>query len=1099
MFPAVAADLQVSRLRGVGTAIFCAFFVSGACGLIHEVVWTRLLRVVMGNTTFSITTVLCAFMGGLALGSYLAGRLIDHRNDPLRVFALLEGIIGIYCLLLPWLIGGVQPLYSFLYQHTQATFYVFSLIRFLFSGLILLVPATFMGATLPVLTRFFTTSPDRLGWSVGTLYAVNTFGAVLGASASGFLLIPALGVTRTIYLASLFNLLVAAAAYLLHKRTPTWEPGGIAATAKEQQQKPVKRGRRRRPADKAKTEDRIRYRRRVLLALLVGYGFSGFAALVYEIAWTRALSLLIGSTVYAFSAMLTAFVLGLAAGSAACARFADRLRDPLRAVAAIQVGIALSALVVVPVIGKLPLFVTSLISGLLDSFWQLQLAEFLLVLGVMLVPTTLMGAAFPLVNRIYNQDSILVGRSVGEVYAANTLGTILGSFTGGFLLIPWLGIQKTIFVAVSINTLVGVSFLLICASLTPRKRWIPAVAAAAVAAGCIAAIPDWDPSLMSFGPYHEASRISKTTAQSRSALAELAAKSKVLYHKEGLTTTVTVKEVVEGVRALYINGKPDASSLSDLPSQEMVAHIPLLMHPDPKNALVVGLASGISLGSAGRYPLEELDCLEISPAMIEACRYFDDFNYRILDDPRVNIVINDARNHLALTAKQYDVIISQPSNPYIAGVADLFTREFFELSRQRLSPDGVMCTWVQAYNIGLETFRSIVRTFQEVFPNMSLWRTGKADCLLVGSKKDLAVDYATLARRLRAEAVAVDLRRIEIGTVPEFLAQLVMGPEGVRRFAGDARIHTDDNALVEFAAPRALTRKSYDWNLVGAIEQNREVDLSFLKPSGGGSASNEHLREVKEQAGLFIQARGHVFRAHIFMNEGRQQEALAEIREASRLNPADPMLKQFNDGDRRRAYYLAKQGKTAEAIKVYRQMIDRVPGDEKAHYNLATVYKRKGDLENALYYYRGAARLQPDYIHALYNVGELSVLLGLTKEGVSSYRRALEVNPDFLPALTNLARVLATYPDPSVRDPDEAVRLAEKAAKIADEKVVFVLDTLSLAYAAAGRMSDAERSLQRAIKLAESQGKQKLAQQMRRRLQQYEQELSSKRNPPEQQ
>jgi tetratricopeptide (TPR) repeat protein len=211
------------------------------------------------------------------------------------------------------------------------------------------------------------------------------------------------------------------------------------------------------------------------------------------------------------------------------------------------------------------------------------------------------------------------------------------------------------------------------------------------------------------------------------------------------------------------------------------------------------------------------------------------------------------------------------------------------------------------------------------------------------------------------------------------------------------------------------------------------------------------------------------------------------------------MLKQFNDGDRRKAYYLAKQGKTAEAIKVYRQMIDRVPGDEKAHYNLATVYKRKGDLKNALYYYKGAARLKPDYIHALYNVGELSVLLGLTKEGVSSYRRALEVNPDFLPALTNLARVLATYPDPSVRDPDEAVRLAEKAAKIADEKVGFVLDTLSLAYAAAGRMSDAERSLQRAIELAESQGKQKLAQQMRRRLQQYEQELSSKRNPPEQQ
>ena len=197
---------------------------------------------------------------------------------------------------------------------------------------------------------------------------------------------------------------------------------------------------------------------------------------------------------------------------------------------------------------------------------------------------------------------------------------------------------------------------------------------------------------------------------------------------------MTVKQHPGGSLSLYINGKPDASSHGDLPSQELVAHIPLLLHPDPKSALVVGLASGITLGSAGRHPLERLDCVEIAPAMVEASRYFDEYNYRILEDPRVNLIIADGRNHLALTDKKYDVIISEPSNPYIAGVADLFTREYFQLCSDRLTDRGVVGAWMQAYLIDKESFRSIVRTFQSVFPEMTLWKTTKGDCIMVGSK-----------------------------------------------------------------------------------------------------------------------------------------------------------------------------------------------------------------------------------------------------------------------------------------------------------------------------------------------------------------------------
>jgi spermidine synthase len=1071
--------VPVASLQAVGTGVLCAFFVSGACGLIHEVAWTRLLRLVMGNTTFSITTVLCAFMGGLALGSYLGGRIIDRRDDPLRVFAFLEGTIALYCFVLPWLIDGTQPIYRLIYQNTHTSFYVFSLIRFVFSGLLLLVPATLMGATLPVLSRFFVRSPERLGWSVGILYAVNTFGAVLGASATGFLLIPHLGVLKTIYLACVFNTMVCVVSYLLYRQTLVRSQESVPGATRPKKALRPKRKKRPEPV----TDRRLPYGQRALVAVLIGYAFSGFAALVYEIAWTRALSLLIGSTVYAFSMMLTAFVLGLAVGSMLYARFVDRVRDPMRALAVIEVAIGLSALAVVPFIDRLPFFVTDLISRFSESFWLLQLVEFALILLIMLVPTVLMGAAFPLANRLFNQESTSVGRSVGTVYGCNTVGTILGSFVGGFILIPWIGIQHTIFAAVSVNILVGSVFFALSRRWSPVPRWLVAASVIVLAGGGIAFTPTWDVSLMSFGPFHEAARVSRATAQSRSALEELAGKSEVLFHKEGLSTTVTVKQIAGRALALYINGKPDASSLSDLASQEMVAHVPLLLHSEPRSALVIGLASGITLGSAGLYPVEHLDCVEIEPAIIEACRYFDEYNYHILDDPRVNVIIADGRNYLALTQKTYDVIMSQPSNPYFAGIADLFTREFFQVCRQHLAAQGIMCTWLQSYHMDLESFRSIVRTFHSVFPNMTLWRTGKSDCLLVGSKGRLAVDYKVLTQRMRTEAIAADLKRIEINTIPDYLGHLVMGQDGAKGFAQGAPIHTDDNALLEFSAPRALTREVYHWALVEAIEQYREADLSFLAASEHDA---EALAVIKDQAARFIEARGHVFQAHIYMNQGLRDQAIAELRKAAALNPGDGMLKEFNAARHKEAFTLARRGQIRQAIDVYRTMLTILPNDEKAHYNLATLLKRQGKFEEAIAHYSDAVRLKPDYTYAYYNLGELAQRQGKVEEALKHYRRALLLMPELVPALNNLAWLLATYPDPVYRDVPAAIRLAEKACELMNNKEPLLLYTLSVTYAAAGRFSDAQATAKKALNLVLATGNHRLAEKVRKGIKLYE-------------
>jgi len=1079
----------VVSFKAAGTVVLCAFFISGGAGLIHEVAWTRLLRLVMGNTAFSITTVLCAFMGGLALGSFLGGRFIDRRKDPLRVFAFLEGSIAVYCFLLPWLIQGAEPIYRWIYQNTHTSFYLFSLIRFVFAGTVLLVPATFMGATLPVLSRFFVRSLDRVGYPVGVLYSVNTFGAVLGGAAAGFFLIPNLGVTLTIRTACLFNAMVAVTAYSLYRRFGADVQERVLAREEVQQKAEKgeagkkKKGKPAMAASSPAAAGRIAYGPHPMMFLLIGYGISGFAALVYEIAWTRALSLLIGSSVYAFSMILTAFVLGIALGSMVYARFVDRVKDPLCTLAVIQAAIGLSALPVIPFIGNLPFLVTGMISLFGTSFWKLQAVEFVMIVIIILLPTILMGAAFPLASRLFVQTSATIGKSVGTLYASNTIGNILGSFAGGFILIPLVGIENTLFVAVMINVLVGGLFFALSRTLSVTAKGLTAGAVMAVAVGGIILTPPWSAAEMSFGPFYEAIRLSKSIARSPAELRAIEAKRKVLFHKEDASATVTVKQFPGGSLALYINGKPDASSQADLPSQELVAQIPLLLHPHPKSALVVGLASGISLGSAGKHPLERMDCVEIAPAMVEASRYFDAYNYRILEDPRVNLIIGDGRNHLALTERKYDVIISEPSNPYFAGVADLFTREYFQLCRDRLTDRGVAAAWMQAYLIDKASFSSIVRTFQSVFPEMMLWKTAKGDCILVGSKVPLKVDYHELQTRIRQKGIADDLARINIHNMEDFLAHLVMGRNGVEKFAAGAMIHTDDNALVEFAAPRGLTMGIYQWPLVEAIEQHREADLSFLTSS---EPEAKALAETKVRATRFINAQGDVYQAYSFRNRGESGKMIEWLQKAAVLNPDDELFREAFDSLRKEAFELAKTGQIEGAAVLCKQMIDILPKDAKSHYNLATMLKRRGDLDGAMRHYQEAVRYDPNYVLAIFNVAEIAAGKGSAREAQSLYRRALQINPDFIPAINNLASLMALHPDPMIRNVPEAVRLAEKGCKLTQYQDPILLDTLAAAYAASGRYAEAKTLAAQGLDMANASGNNPLADRIRRRLETYQ-------------
>ncbi|MCD4690593.1 fused MFS/spermidine synthase, partial [bacterium] len=474
-----------SRVSGL---VLWFFFFSGFSGLVYEVVWARLLERVMGASVYSITTVLTVYMAGLGLGSFLAGRFIDRRRDPLRVYGVLEGAIGVSCVLVPVLLALLAPVYRSAYQSLGGTFQTLTFVRFLISALVLIIPRTLMGATLPVLSRYLATRFDDIGHTVGRLYAMNTFGAVVGSFAAGFVLMPRMGIMGAIFFAAAINIVIAASVFRVG-RGGGGEPEAVPDA-----------GSRREKSHSAK-EPRAFAGDRLVALVLIAFAVSGFAAMVYQVAWMRALSLVIGSSVYAVSLTLTAYILGLGLGASIVSRLVDRWEHLVGRLGDLQLGIGAAALLVVPVPGKLPLVMISVVERFSGSFGALMAAEFAIVFLVVLIPTLFMGGVFPLVVKICTRRLEGIGRSVGNVYASNTIGAIAGSFVGGFVLVPWLGIQGAISVGVVLSLILGITLTLADRTLSAVRRFAPVGVGIVFLVVLLPLMPNWDPVIMSSGSY----------------------------------------------------------------------------------------------------------------------------------------------------------------------------------------------------------------------------------------------------------------------------------------------------------------------------------------------------------------------------------------------------------------------------------------------------------------------------------------------------------------------------------------------------------------------------------------------------------------------
>lgn len=767
--------------KGYRSFIFFSFTLSGLFGLIYEVIWQRQLSLIFGSTLSATTAVLTAFMGGMAIGSWFFGRLSSSVKKPYVFYGILQIGIGGYCLAMPFFFKILHAVHIIIYNRYGGSF-LLDFFRFTLSIAILLFPCALMGGTLPILSRALIGHKDFIGKNLSRLYFFNTLGASAGTLLAGFLLIRLFGMTFSTTLTAVSGIILGCLVVLVFAGHPT-----IAAKP-EPRTVPVQQA------------------NRTYLPLL--YALVGAAGMGTQVAWVRSLNLVLGSTVYAFSMMLSAFLLGIAIGSFAVGRFVDKKNSPLKTIAILAFCVCLSIIFSIVLISRLPVILLFLFPRFHHNFFMWQFCLFFLTIIVVFPSTFFMGSLFPAFGRAYIQNVQNVGKSVGNLYLWNTIGCISGSITGAFLLIPLIGTRLTLISFAAVYLFLSIGLLLVTAE-NPRIRFQIALLLMICLLG-YNAVPNWEPALLDSGVYLYAPQLLEGFESNR----------KILFEKEGFHSHVSVTEK-NGVRSLRINGKTDGSDGGDLTTQSLLAILPLAHVQNPANALIIGLGTGVTAGSALNFPQLTVNCVEIDDAVISAAKYFNHVSGNPFSNERFRVIFADARTVLGSGLESYDVIISEPSNPWITGVSNLFTVDYFTAAIDRLSDKGIMCQWIHSYYMDPETLMIIFRSFQTVFPFCTLWEGSPGDYLILGSRHDQMPENTDYTFLFADSPVEKDLSRLKIYNSSDLMQCFVLDSHSfllMTRQTG-SRLNTDDLPYVEFNAPMSLYHNT--------VEENRTRILQY--------------------------------------------------------------------------------------------------------------------------------------------------------------------------------------------------------------------------------------------------------------------------------
>ena len=1031
--------------------LYLLFLLSGLSGLIYQVVWVRVFGNVFGNTIYSASLVVAVFMLGLGAGSYVVGAWSDRRyavrpESLLRAYGYFELLIGALALgisaLLPHL-GQVSALVSS-YSREASGWYALSTPSYLARAgiiLVLLTPITLlMGGTLTLLIRHLVRSDPKTGsWRIAVLYGVNTAGAALGCFLTDFTLVPAIGLHGTQMVAVLFNFVAAAGAFYLGRPTAS-----AKATA-------VRRSfmRRLTPAPAAPLRSDTRTARHVrsvrlqpdrpeqnwfaLTAVSLALAMSGFAAMGMEIVWFRHFTIMLGGFRAVFALLLTIILIGIGAGSLASSFLHRRSLRPAQWLMGVQglfVAFTLAGLAIADgtdidqsaaeaayqaAFGPLA---ASAQAGLAHPFTDLwfKARPMLLEVGV---PALLMGFSFPLANAIIQRQERTVGQRAGLLHLANTVGAVGGSLAAGFLFLPMLGIQDTATVLMVVAALAVAP--LYFATRTSAPPWRTAFAHSLLIGG--GSLTLW----LLLPADHVITR----------ALPAPVGRERLLNRSEGLTEVITVVERPGYGRILFTNGHP-MSSTARFSQRYMraLAHIPLLSIDNPETALVIGFGVGNTAHAATLHPsVRRVEVADLSRDILAHADYFSDFNQQVLNDPRVVVYINDGRHHLQMQPPaSYDLITLEPPPIGYAGVAALYSREFYQLARTRLKTRGYISQWLPAYQVPTATTLAMIRAFVDVLPSSVLLSGAQADLLLVGTTDSrIEIDPARLVAALSsAPAVQADMRRLDLGSVREIVGTFIGSAQRLAEATRASVPVSDDRPIQEYGVRspldlgEAVSEAVVDLSQVAAwcpscfidgkpvpLAEGLDTYLGLLDLAYMASPADAlRARSLADREGRLIEGSAYLgaivpesVAVHDYLGiaraeRGQLDEAIAQFRQSLQLDP-DSARTHWHLGAA-----LASHGASQDAVEHLRRSVELDPANAQARVDLASLLIDARQLDAAVEQSRAALRLTPDSVEAHNSLGIALAMQGHLDEAIDHFQRALALNPDRADTRRNLTIAL---------------------------------------------------------------------------------------------
>ncbi|MEO0128824.1 MAG: fused MFS/spermidine synthase [candidate division WOR-3 bacterium] len=792
------------------------YFLSGFSALIYEVVWARLLLLAFGSTTVANTIVITAFMLGLGLGGLYYGSNIDRAKNYKKLFLQLQLGIGFSSLLLLFFINKLPILYKGILNNIHLNQPGSSVLIFIMTFIILFVPTFLMGGTFPVITKLYVQDENKIKNGIGTLYGLNTLGGVIGALLTGFFFIRNFGLSITQLIAISINFTIGILLFLQRSK--------ILVEDKDNKLDPHVF----KPTNMKNLEKYL-----PSVAAL-----SGFSSLACEIFWMRALSIFLTNSTYTFTIILIVFLTGISIGSIIFTKLSKK-SNFYNIFAIIQLLIGLYILIGCLFLHKLPLLLFLFQNILEIPAFRMFLPALILSVAIVFVPTIFMGISFPLICTLYGQKIQQLGKRLGNVYFSNTLGSALGSLFAGLLLIHYLGVIRGLIFIAFINLLIGFVFTIYL-----KKKLLNIIIF--VCAIIITFYSIRNTFILPPSIYHSPGR-----------------QDRVLYYKETRDGTVIVSEDRStGIRSCYVNNSAVIGTTYDaLKVVKMLGNLPFIFNPDAREVLVIGFGVGITTSAIAKYDIKQIDCVEICPGLREAAKYFAKFNNYIYNNPLVNFIPNDGRNFLLLSKKRYDIISCDPTHP-ILGSGSLYTKEYFRLCKEHLSEKGVVCQYLPFHKLSPKQFKSLIKTFADVFPHTSIW-LGYSHGILVGTNHSQKIKFESF-KNVKDEML----------NDPYLLAvSYLLDTEKINHFSIGAKINTDDKPILEFFTPLSLRNENWEININSLIEHRIEVGKII-----------EDIEDFKKLE-RYLQGQQHFIEGLIYQNRRERQSMMEAFRRALEINP----------------------------------------------------------------------------------------------------------------------------------------------------------------------------------------------------------------------